>query len=95
MIITGMGLPPKGCIKRLLVIREWNDAYTLDTTPEKAPPIEDQHYATFEIPPHGDLIDRDVFMKEIASLNDLRRLSTKTIGEALSRTPVVIPGDKQ
>ena len=32
-------------------------------------------------------IDADELIKNIARINDLRRLSTKTIGEAISKTP--------
>lgn len=32
-------------------------------------------------------IDADAFIKEIVKIQDLRRLSTATIGEALDRTP--------
>ena len=31
------------------------------------------------------LIDADAFVREVVKLDDLRRLSTKTIGEALDR----------
>lgn len=32
-------------------------------------------------------IDADAFIKEVVKIQDLRRLSTATIGEALDRTP--------
>lgn len=32
-------------------------------------------------------IDADTFIKEVVKIQDLRRLSTATIGEALDRTP--------
>lgn len=32
-------------------------------------------------------VDADAFIKEIVKIQDLRRLSTATIGEALDRTP--------
>ena len=32
-------------------------------------------------------IDADLLIKNIARINDLRRLSTKTVGEAISNTP--------
>lgn len=35
------------------------------------------------------LMDPDEFAKEIASLGDLRTLSTKTIGEALKKIPKI------
>ena len=35
------------------------------------------------------LIDADEFIKEIAKIDDLRKISTKTIGEALERTPTI------
>lgn len=35
------------------------------------------------------LIDADVFMENIVSIADLRTISTKTIGEALDKTPTV------
>ena len=35
------------------------------------------------------LIDANAFAREIVKLDDLRRLSTKTIGEALDRTPTI------
>lgn len=35
------------------------------------------------------LIDADVFMGNIVSIADLRTISTKTIGEALDKTPTV------
>lgn len=37
----------------------------------------------------GRLIDADVFVENIASIADLRTLSTKAIGEALDKTPTV------
>lgn len=33
-------------------------------------------------------VDIDLFAKNIASIGDLRTLSTKTIGEAINKTPV-------
>lgn len=35
------------------------------------------------------LIDADEFAKEIAKIDDLRKISTKSIGEALKRTPTI------
>lgn len=35
------------------------------------------------------LIDADVFIGNIVSIADLRTISTKTIGEALDKTPTV------
>ena len=37
----------------------------------------------------GKLIDADVFVENIVSIADLRTISTKTIGEALDKTPTV------
>lgn len=38
-------------------------------------------------------VDADAFIKEVVKIQDLRRLSTATIGEALDRTPTaeVVP----
>ena len=39
----------------------------------------------------GRRIDTDDLMEEIAKIQDLRTLSTKTIGEAIDRTPTIEP----
>ena len=37
----------------------------------------------------GKIVDTDVLIQNITSINDLRTLSTKTIGEAIDKTPAV------
>lgn len=37
----------------------------------------------------GKIVDTDELIKNIANIEDLRKLSTKTIGEAIDKTPAV------
>lgn len=56
----------------------------------------DPNCPLIEIPEHhGDLIDKASLIDEIVKIKDLRTLSTKTIGEAIDRTPTIIPASKE
>lgn len=60
--INGMEMPSSGCIKMLIIL---GNGHVIETTPGCDPQPGAQNYAAVPIPPHGDLVDREVLMDDI------------------------------
>ena len=92
ILIMGIEMPKNGRIT--IQIGSDGAIYTVDDckiTKEKY----EKDYILLEVPPHGDLIDRDALMQQIEHDTPLSAVFEKTMRRYLHNAPTVIPASKE